>query len=140
MFSKVFKYLSNKVNMKALSLKQPFAELILQGKKTIELRKWNTQFRGGFLIHSSKIPDAEEMQKRGFKELPCGFILGKVKLIDVKEYKSDEEHIKDRDKHLANSAWGNYGFILENPVRFDKPIACKGNLNFWNFDESKLNK
>jgi hypothetical protein len=124
--------------MKALSLKQPFAELILQGKKRIELRKWNTNFRGEFLIHSSKIPDKEAMQKMGFKELPCGFILGKVKLIDVKHYENEEEHAKDKDKHLASNSWGNYGFILENPIRFDKPIACNGSLNFWNFDESKI--
>lgn len=30
--------------MKNLSIKQPFAELILRGKKKIELRKWNTKF------------------------------------------------------------------------------------------------
>ena len=43
--------------MKTLSLKQPFAELILQGRKTIELRRWNTNLRGDFLIHASKNPD-----------------------------------------------------------------------------------
>jgi hypothetical protein len=31
--------------MKCLSLKQPFAELLVSGKKTVELRKWNTKFR-----------------------------------------------------------------------------------------------
>ena len=40
--------------MKCLSVCQPFAELIVQGKKTIELRKWNTKFRGEFLIHAAK--------------------------------------------------------------------------------------
>ncbi|MFH1445161.1 MAG: ASCH domain-containing protein, partial [Nanoarchaeota archaeon] len=83
--------------MKALSLKQPFAELILQGKKKIELRKWNTKFRGEFLIHASKNPDKEAMQRFGFKELPCGFVVGKAKLVDVKEYKNEEEHRKDKD-------------------------------------------
>jgi len=39
--------------MKALSMKQPVPELILQKKKTIELRKWNTKFRGKFLLHAS---------------------------------------------------------------------------------------
>jgi hypothetical protein len=29
-------------------------ELVVSGKKTIELRKWNTKFRSEFLIHSSK--------------------------------------------------------------------------------------
>ncbi len=54
--------------MKALSLKQPFAELILQGRKKIELRKWNTSFRGEFLIHSSKTPDMMNMKKFGFTD------------------------------------------------------------------------
>ena len=38
--------------MKCLSVSQPYADLIVKGKKTIELRKWNTKFRGEFLIHA----------------------------------------------------------------------------------------
>lgn len=119
--------------MKALSLKQPWAELILQGKKKIEIRKWNTKFRGEFLIHASKNPDEESMKKFGFDNLPCGFIVGKVKLIDVKQYKNEDEFKKDKDKHLATSEWGNFGFILEDAKRIN-PIPAKGNLNFWDFD------
>ena len=33
-------------DMKALSIRQPWAELILQGRKTIELRTWKTSYRG----------------------------------------------------------------------------------------------
>ena len=40
--------------MKCLSICQPFAELIVEGKKTIELRKWNTKFRGEFLVHAAR--------------------------------------------------------------------------------------
>ena len=39
-------------DMKCLSLKQPYAELLVSGKKTIELRIWNTKFRGEFLMHA----------------------------------------------------------------------------------------
>lgn len=124
--------------MKTLSLKQPFAELILQGRKTIELRKWDTSFRGDFLIHSSKNPDKESMKKFGFKNLPCGFILGKATLVDVKKYNNDKEHILDKDKHLADSVWGNYGFVLEDPKRIKKIIPVRGNLNFWDFKDNKL--
>jgi predicted transcriptional regulator len=120
--------------MKALSLKQPFAELILQGRKIIELRKWNTKFRGEFLIHSSKSPDLNAMKRFGFKELPCGFILGKAELVNVKHYNSDKEHVADRNKHLANSVWGEYGFILKNVERFKKPIPALGKLGFWEFN------
>ena len=118
--------------MKVLSIKQPFAELILQGKKTVELRKWNTNFRGAFLIHASKNPDLQAMKKFGFKELPCGFILGKAELIAVKEYKNSEEFKQDQNKHLADLKWGNYGFILKNAKKI-KPIQTNGALGFWEF-------
>jgi len=121
--------------MKVLSLKQPFAELVISGKKKIELRKWNTKFRGEFFIHASKNPDMDAMNRFGFKELPLGFIIGRVNLIDVKEYKNSEQHMKDKDLHLASDSWGNFGFVLENPVRIN-PIPAKGQLGFWDFNES----
>ena len=45
--------------MKCLSLKQPFAELVVSGRKTIELRMWNTRYRGEFLVHASGNTDIE---------------------------------------------------------------------------------
>lgn len=120
--------------MKVLSIKQPFAELILQGKKKIELRKWNTKFRGEFLIHASKIPDKKAMEKFNFRELLCGYIVGKANLVNVKHYQNEEEHQKDQNLHLASSFWGNYGFILENPVRIEK-IQINGKLRFWEFNK-----
>ncbi|MHC5082413.1 MAG: ASCH domain-containing protein [Planctomycetota bacterium] len=44
--------------MKALSVKQPFADWIASGRKTIEVRSWSTQHRGDLLIVSSKKPAA----------------------------------------------------------------------------------
>ncbi|MEK6760529.1 MAG: ASCH domain-containing protein [Nanoarchaeota archaeon] len=123
--------------MKALSLKQPFAELVVSGKKTIELRKWNTKFRGEFLIHASKIPDGESMAKFGFNDLPLGFIVGKANLVEVKHYKNEEEHKKDRNLHLATNFWGNYGFVLKNAGRIN-PIPAKGKLNFWDFNYKEI--
>ncbi|MBM3232040.1 ASCH domain-containing protein [Candidatus Pacearchaeota archaeon] len=123
--------------MKALSLKQPYAEIVVSCKKTIELRKWNTKFRGEFLFHASKIPDLDAMHKFGFKELPTGRIVGKTTLTNVKHYKTQLEHSKDKNLHLANEAWGNYGFILGNARRI-KEIPTKGKINFWDFNEQKV--
>lgn len=120
--------------MKTLSLKQPWAELILQGKKKIELRRWNTRFRGEFLIHASKIPDKKNMKRFGFEELPCGFIVGRAKLVDVKRYKNDEEFFKDKHLHPATKNMGRYGFILKDIERINK-IPAKGQLNFWDFEK-----
>jgi hypothetical protein len=50
---------SNKMQdktIKALSLKQPFATLLVNGKKRIEIRTWNTNYRGRFWVQASKTP------------------------------------------------------------------------------------
>lgn len=126
-----------KNQIKALSLKQPWAELVLQGRKKIEIRKWNTNFRGEFLIHSSKIPDEKAMKQFGFNDRPLGFIIGRVTLVDVKEYKTEKEFNADKHLHLATSEFGKFGFILENPKRVSPIIPAKGFLNFWNVDNFK---
>lgn len=43
--------------MKALSIKQPWAWLIVRGLKDIENRQWLTNYRGDILIHASKTYD-----------------------------------------------------------------------------------
>src|SRR3989338_2938584 len=114
--------------MKVLSLKQPYAELVVSGKKTVELRKWNTKFRGKFFIHASKIPDRSAMRRFGFSFLPLGKIVGSANLAFVKVYSDEEEHNRDKDKHLASFLWGRYGFVLINPERLDGPFV-NGKLN-----------
>lgn len=118
--------------MKTLSLKQPFAELVVSGRKTIELRKWNTRFRGEFLVHASQAVDQQAMDAFGFSDLPRGCIVGKAMLKDVKKYVSGDELVVDREKHLASLEWGTYGFVLEHAERL--PLTpCKGKLGFWEF-------
>jgi len=118
--------------MKALSLKQPWAELVVSGKKTIETRKWNTKFRGEFLIHASKNTNKERERELGFENLPTGCIIGKATLVDVKKYESKKEFEKDADKHYAKGWWHPkaHGFILKNARRL-KPRPLKGKLNFF---------
>jgi len=118
--------------MKTLSLKQPWAELILQGRKKIEIRKWNTKFRGNFLLHASKKSDKEAMKRFGFKDLPCGYIIGEAELINVKKYIDKRDFERDKNKHLATEEFGNYGFILKDIKRI-KLIPARGMLGFWEF-------
>ena len=74
--------------MKCLSLKQPFADLLAFGEKTIELRKWNTKFRGKFLVHASKNIDKEACERLDIDidNLRKGVIIGSAFLYDVKQY------------------------------------------------------
>jgi hypothetical protein len=68
--------------MKCLSLRQPYAELLISGKKT-----WNTRFRGKFLIHTSKKVDEERSKSLGVnhENLIRGAIIGTANLFDVKQ-------------------------------------------------------
>ncbi|HSU72464.1 MAG TPA: ASCH domain-containing protein [Candidatus Binatia bacterium] len=118
--------------MKALSLKQPWAELVVSGKKTIETRFWNTSFRGKFLIHASLTPNEDAMKAFGFSKLPTGCIVGEAKLVDVKTYDDKAAWDADEPKHLAMSAWTKkrYGYLLTNVKRLE-PKPCKGKLNFF---------
>lgn len=50
--------------MKALSVKQPWANMIASGEKTIETRTWMTGYRGQVLIVSSKQPRIEPARMR----------------------------------------------------------------------------
>ena len=127
--------------MKALSLKQPFAELLATGKKTIELRFWNTHFRGRFLIHASGNIDFDSCSELKIdpKGLARGAIIGGAVLFDVKMYPGAKEFYKDSSKHLATSKYFNkdkkqYGFIIKDPVKFAKPIAMPGKLGFFYVD------
>ena len=127
--------------MKCLSVCQPFAELIVQGKKTIELRKWNTKFRGEFLVHAAKnilIEDCKRMKISS--SITTGAIIGKVKLTDVKKYESDKELKSDKKKHhsLSDITKNKYGFILESPKKLRVPIPYSGKLNFFEFHPDEM--
>jgi len=116
--------------MKALSIRQPWAWLILNGGKDIENRSWPTRFRGPFLIHAAKGMTREEYEGAAdvaagqgitlpdFKDLERGGIVGQAEIVDC----------VDRDP----SPWffGDYGFVLKNvkPLPFRE---CKGALGFF---------
>jgi predicted transcriptional regulator len=128
--------------MKCLSLKQPFADLLSFGEKTIELRKWNTKFRGKFLIHASKNIDIEACERLDIDidKLIKGAIIGSASLYNVKEYKNQEEFNKDKQKHFSiiSKYFDGYkfGFLVKDARMFKEPIPYSGKLGFFNVDNS----
>ena len=126
--------------MKALSLTQPMAWAIFHSKD-VENRTWYTKFRGRVYIHASKGFDKADYNFIALEGVAClldellpepedfvhGAIIGEVDIVDCKFYPPDE---------LArlHSPWampGQYQFVIENAVEYDKPIPCKGMLGFW---------
>src|SRR5579863_8262625 len=128
-------YLELVEEMKCLSVSQPYADLIINGKKTIELRTWNTKFRGECLIHAPIRIKDEACDRLGIEKsnLRTGVIIGKVEVYDVKLYNSLEELRQDHDKHHFDEDVfrHKYGFLLRKPQALRVPISYKGSLGFF---------
>ncbi len=126
--------------MKVLTIKQPWATLIMQGDKRFEFRSWQTKYRGDLLIHAGKGIDKEAM-KRLVKylpdEIPLGKILGKVTLVDcIKMCPEFKEMLlkENSDIYTKSSFSENFGWQVEDVQVFDEPIEAKGHLSLWEYD------
>ncbi len=120
--------------MRAISIKQPWAELIVAGFKDIENRSWHTKIRGRVLIHASKgidkaaMREVEKMAAEAEAEGKAGKldrfhlrggIVGSVEIVDcVTNSDSDWFH-------------GPYGFVLRAP-RCCNFIECSGSQRWFN--------
>ncbi len=127
--------------MKCLSISQPFADLVVSGKKTIELRNWNTNFRGEFLIHAPiKVRKEDAKRLKISKKNVTGAIIGKAEIYDVKKYNSKSQVSSDYKKHFASKNFHErrYGFLIKNAKSFRIPIPYKGKLGFFDVKLPKL--
>ena len=126
--------------MKVLTIKQPWATLIMQGDKRFEFRGWQTKYRGELLIHAVKGIDKEAVKRLSKylpKELLLGKILGKVTLVDCIKMSPEfkEELLKEnRDIYTKSSFQENYGWQIDNVQVFDEPIEAKGHLSLWEYN------
>lgn len=115
-----------RIQMKALSVQQPFAFEILSGRKTIDVRDWDTLHRGDLLICSSGKPafSREEMEEME-DEYGCTFLYGQalcvVHLMEVRLMRRGDE-----EKALVDAIDPElYSWIIED-VRPVVPFHVKG--------------
>ncbi|NOG40471.1 MULTISPECIES: ASCH domain-containing protein [Candidatus Brocadia] len=106
--------------MKAISIKQPFIGWILEGKKTLEIRSWQTKIRGDILLCSSKFP------KIG--ELPLGHAVAIAEIVGCRPFMK-------KDAKLACCGYepGLYAWELAN-IRKIKAFPVKGKLGFFHIE------
>jgi len=130
-------------NMKCLSVRQPWADLIVSGRRGVEIRGRNLSYRGPLLIHASLRVDDEECRWLSVYPSEVGAILGQVTLSSVRSI-SKREWERLRPIHLGSGPrpYGDktFGWFLENPKRFSKPIPYKGALNLFNVRDQLLPK
>lgn len=88
----------------AISIKQPYAELILVGKKKLEYRNRPTRIRGRVWIYASQKPadDDASWRRSGSEpgELPVGVVVGSVEIVGCRALGKDD-----------------YGYVLARPKR-----------------------
>lgn len=152
--------------MKALTVKQPWASLIVEGIKDIENRTWKCpqKYIGKrVLVHASMgLPmymsgyynryltiEQNDVAKKKMGvdyfhlELQTSAIIGSVEIMDCV---INHQSIWAEKTHgyrpgvnlkLMSKIYGTptiYNWVLANPIKFEKPIPCKGKLSFWDFD------
>lgn len=135
--------------MKALTIKQPWAGMIMEGNKKIENRGWLTDYRGPLLIHAGKKKpnsswledDSDEQDGSGFliqDEIlrnSLGVILGTVELVDILTKKQALKKFPEQKEYMEQPIIvGPYCWIFEQPKLFKEPIPCMGQLKLWNFE------
>jgi len=128
-------------NLKAFSIKQPWASLIIKDIKDIENRTWGSYNDKWFLLHSSKQYDkntlktkqniVDKLKNIKWKKYPTGVILG---IIHVKNVESD----CDIDKYFW--ATGPKCWHIDFVYEFDTPIESKGALSFWSPNSFVMDK
>lgn len=114
-------------DLRALSIRQPWIELILSGIKTVENRTWNTPWRGLLVLHAGQRRDlvlVRMLAEHGYHanpNAPRGY-LGTARLADV--------HF-DRGQCCE---WGEndvYHWVLTDVQGWDRPMPGNGRLGLY---------
>lgn len=138
--------------MKVLSVRQPYASLIVLGKKRFEARTWATKYRGRLVIHASSAKPAratlDEFRTRralfncarelgwctedAVQSLPRSAIIGAVTLVAVHSpLEVRGLQVSDLDEDACGGVDGVHLWEMVDPITI-APVPCDGKLNVWN--------
>jgi activating signal cointegrator 1 len=116
--------------MKAITICQPYAELIARGEKLIENRTWPTSIRGRIAIHAGKSREwMSEDDEQRYPGMAFGAIVAYAYLYNCLRL---EDVPLDLQNEHANGPWC---FLLRNVVRVECPIPARGAQGFWDWRE-----
>lgn len=132
--------------MKAISLWQPWAYLVVTGAKKIETRSWKTNYRGPLAIHAAlyfppiakDFAREERALRRVPEKLPFGAIIGMVTLYDVVPTIEIEASIPALERYYGNYAPWRWAWLLKDAIAFDKPMWFSGRQGLFNVPDELL--
>jgi hypothetical protein len=121
----------------ALSIRQPWAELILQTRKTIELRPWDTDYRGPLWLHAGKAADLDLDRSFRVSDPPRGAFVGRITLADISPIDAQRWE-RWRGQHLGSGHYqpGLFAWNLSSAERLRKPVPAPGKLGLFEVDEA----
>lgn len=124
--------------MKAITLWQPWASLIVDGRKTIETRPRPWYFQGLIAIHAASYVDREACIRFGYNPdtIPTGAVLGTAVKEGLIHFEKNLEGKLYRPDEYGDFTPGRYGYPLTNVVKFRIPIPAKGHQGFWDWEAS----
>lgn len=110
--------------MKALTIAQPYAELIASGEKRVENRGWRTPYRGLLAIHAGKsrawlTPDSDP-------DVPFGAFVAVAELRAVVPVGELPAALRGHAH-----AFGPWCWLLGRVVRLPRPLPAKGYQTIW---------
>lgn len=121
--------------LRALSIRQPWASLIITGSKSIELRTWTTDYRGWIWIHSGKNADAEALELLGHQasEYQTGGLLGIAELTDIRRIDSSQEWQALRTRHRSPGQFHEsvFGWHFSDTIALRRRIPSLGELGLF---------
>jgi len=137
--------------MKAISLWQPWATLVVVGAKVYETRSWSTK-PGLLAVHAAKRFDKlqrEICRDEPFREalgwagysidtLPLGALVGVVKVLDVRQTGAVLDSLSRKELAFGNYGPGRYAWKLEVVKCFQKPIPMAGMQWLWEVADDLL--
>jgi len=129
--------------MKALTISQPYAELIASGVKWVENRTWPTNYRGPLAIHAGK--GSRYLTKDELTKYQTGCIVATANLVGCYSLAEIERHATSTARHSAVPgtlrSWidfyehehteGPFCWILADVDRLDEPKSAKGAQGLW---------
>lgn len=119
--------------MKALTICQPYAELIARLEKPIENRTWPASYRGPLLIHAGRsrqwLDEDDEVRYPG---MAYGAIVAVADLVACLPHDRPSAW-PPRWSHLIDHvhALGPWCWVLENVRRLPTPVECMGHQGLW---------
>jgi len=129
--------------MKALTICQPYAALIVRGEKLVENREWPTNYRGPLLIHAGKsrawLDEDDEDDFAALNDpLVFGAILGVARLADVlhiDRIRAGEYDARWPWLNEHEHARGRWCWILQDVHRYAQPLSFRGAQGLWEFPD-----